>query len=878
MPDPGESKAADDGETAEGAEGGDDPPTAEWKPWDKTIEPGHFYVFESDICSVRQWFLEQGICPKVLLKDELRPRTLIHNIRTQEPCVVHALPDTSGAMEQWLKRLNIGLEYRGEGLPSLSLKVLQTLVKRSRERVWLTGEEKAAVLEEYGFCCAMCGAKGELEFDHIARLSESYDEQQFQPLCVECHREKTTSEARMYDDDQLASHFEREVWEQYVTSPRPPPLVAKLRNINDVEDLEVADVVRCRRSALLYNVHPLPICCPLDDIQVRTKPELGDLVFATKASPRHLASGLGYTGPGWMHRVQAEWLLHTGVLTWDSLSHTLTATAHLPAGLLSEPLRVMEEAWDGDLTLAKLSVNSLIGLWAIDEQTSIKVRSSRREDDAPAQGCLTSTFHYGDGQCIYDFITRTKLLSNASCRPLHDLCMCTEAVRVGQMLFAVKMAKALPYELRTDSVIFRPQKRRKIELDKVTYRDLDTLYTRAYPIARPPVQMAAISSNNHPFRQCKAMEKNMLSGSAELFSPSRTWDLKLRPREWRDGDPQQGERWVLEKQSLLVLGIAGTGKTTYCQGIVERLQAAGETVNIISKTHVASRRAGGVTADHWVRRHVINGAPKCTVLWIDEISQIDVGLLLHICKLTYSQNIRFILSGDFNQFAPIGNNFRGTPVAEDALQRSNLLHTLTSGNRVVLTECRRSDTLLFNFYRSLVDVSVDRPLHSIIAEAKRTFNFAGFCRSNLVISHRKRIQINRQLNEQLAPPNAVKLEIGGRPLRGNVAQTMLLWPGLVLLGAVPTERKGIRNGCTYTVEDIAEDGVKIQELPGVTFTFDQVKSWLRLSYAQTYASVQGCEFEAQLRLHDTKHTFFTQRHLFVGLSRARSARDVSVVD
>jgi len=127
------------------------PAAAEWKYWNNMIESGHFYVFESDINDVRKRFLEQGISPKVLLKDELHPRTLIHSIGNQEPCVVHALPDTSGAMEQWLKRLDIGLEYRGEGLPALSLKVLQTLVKRSRERVWLTGEEKAAVLEEYGF-------------------------------------------------------------------------------------------------------------------------------------------------------------------------------------------------------------------------------------------------------------------------------------------------------------------------------------------------------------------------------------------------------------------------------------------------------------------------------------------------------------------------------------------------------------------------------------------------------------------------------------------------------------------------------------------------------------------------------------------------------
>ena len=135
-------------------------------------------------------------------------------------------------------------------------------MKRSRERTWLTGEEKAQILEEHDFCCAVCGSKGQLEFDHIARLSESYDEQKFQPLCVECHREKTAQEARMYDGDQLASHFELEVWKRYVESPRPKALTMKLRECKNLIDMEISDVIRCRRSALLYNVHPIPVFAP----------------------------------------------------------------------------------------------------------------------------------------------------------------------------------------------------------------------------------------------------------------------------------------------------------------------------------------------------------------------------------------------------------------------------------------------------------------------------------------------------------------------------------------------------------------------------------------------------------------------------------------
>ena len=129
--------------------------------------------------------LQKGTSPKVILKDETRIRTLIVNLKGEGACHIHSLPETSGDLQRWLANLNIGLENHGEGLPALSLKVLQGLAKSSRERITLTGEEKAEILEEHGHCCAACGSKGTLEFDHVQRLSCSYGKQEFQPLCME---------------------------------------------------------------------------------------------------------------------------------------------------------------------------------------------------------------------------------------------------------------------------------------------------------------------------------------------------------------------------------------------------------------------------------------------------------------------------------------------------------------------------------------------------------------------------------------------------------------------------------------------------------------------------------------------------------------------
>ena len=108
------------------------------------------------------------------------------------------------------------------------------------------------------------------------------------------------------------------------------------------------------------------------------------------------------------------------------------------------------------------------------------------------------------------------------------------------------------------------------------------------------------------------------------------------------------------------------------KGLVERLRSLGKKVDIISKTHCASERAGGVAADHYVRRHILHGACTADYVWIDEASQADVGILCQLNQLTYTSKVRFLLSGDFNQFPPLFNSFRGTPISEEAFKDSFL--------------------------------------------------------------------------------------------------------------------------------------------------------------------------------------------------------------
>ena len=106
---------------------------------------------------------------------------------------------------------------------------------------------------------------------------------------------------------------------------------------------------------------------------------------------------------------------------------------------------------------------------------------------------------------------------------------------------------------------------------------------------------------------------------------------------------------------------------------------------------------------------------------------------------------------------------------------------------------------------------------------------------------------------------------------------MYIHRGIVLLGNVTSEKHGIRNGLLYTIISIDEETEKV-DFEGIphAFSFDQVKKWLVLSYARTYASIQGTEFTESVCLWDTSHQFFTARHLFVGLSRCRDPAFIAI--
>ena len=104
---------------------------------------------------------------------------------------------------------------------------------------------------------------------------------------------------------------------------------------------------------------------------------------------------------------------------------------------------------------------------------------------------------------------------------------------------------------------------------------------------------------------------------------------------------------------------------------------------------------------------------QCDVLVCEEITQMEAQLWADVCKFALSE-VAFVLCSDFQQFSAICERWVGCPVAEGALEASNMIQDLAGGNRLTLHENQHSDQELFDFYTSLAA----RPVAEVLLEAR----------------------------------------------------------------------------------------------------------------------------------------------------------------
>ena len=858
------------------------PPLAEWQEWDRRPRPGQFWC--SDLQAARRWFLQSGRSPRVVLRSmvELSSLSYVCNETTDGcagVCKLRELPPEAESIQAWLRRLPRDIEYRGERLPAITARVFLELLRAERRTP--PASERQRLLKEQDHRCALCAGvfDDDVEWDHAQPLQQQVKgkEQSFQAVCASCHAEKTALEGKQ--DRTLESRFSAHAWENYVLSPRPPPLVFEAHKLDEDQQLLEIDVRRCRRNALAKSPYPWPIFCPYDSIRPAVPGELCDFSYVSLAQGRRSRlSVLPYLGPAWMARPAVEWMLHVGLCTWADILYSLQATAHVPPECLEEPLKVMQEAWGEEQHLAKLSVNAMVGLWASDTQHTYSVRTSNSEEDC--QGYHMKRLVSYEGGSVMDYIYATRLVGNASWRPVHDYIMALEHTRVSQLRFILARLKVPPRAIRqvkTDCVVLQGFAQKHLpalkEISGLQHGELPRLQQK-YAKVEPGQQRL---HEVYPMTPGRPDEDPVYRWTDEGVKPLQGFyrEPKLEVPEpppapdWQDLPDADQALDAARREGLFIAGCPGTGKSFFARQLVQQLREAGSVVHCIAKTHNACKNFGHgcVTADHWCIKYVRNADVTCDYLFVEEVSQIDVQLWCDIV-LAKMRGVRVVAIGDWGQFDAIAQSWAGCPVERGSLERSDMIRELTHGNRYELVENQRSDPLLFDFITSLrPGLPAERPLPEALADARRRYPATDRAPDwVLVLSHRKRVALNRRLNQAKKPKEGAVF-LRHRPAQrcqagGNQPQSMWLWPGCQLIGQGGPCPKGV----LVQVEEASPEQVKLSN--GAALTAEQAMKCCRLAHALCYASVQGLTLPGVVRMEDCDNPLFTLRHLYVGCSRA----------
>ena len=124
------------------------------------------------------------------------------------------------------------------------------------------------------------------------------------------------------------------------------------------------------------------------------------------------------------------------------------------------------------------------------------------------------------------------------------------------------------------------------------------------------------------------------------------------------------------------------------------------------------------------------------------------------------------------------------------------------------------------------------------------------------------------MNLQLKPRNAVLLK-APTTKQANAPQDGYFWPGMRLVGCLDTKRGLLYNGGWYEIKACDHKVFRLMTENGsdLEISAQEAMAKLRMTWALTYACVQGLTLPGRVRLHDCLHTRMDWRKLNVGLSR-----------
>lgn len=747
-----------------------------------------------------------------------------------------------------------GVAFRNQGIGSFISEVKYKFFKSDRQ--YLNAEEKAVVIANQNGKCNLCeNTCAEFELDHIQPLARGGTNEfsNFQALCKECHKAKTSQEnenSEFIRFDEYASNpnaqtmeiFESQLFKQWAFVEKMVKRAPKGMVVDKI------DANRMRKNILINSKLDYPIYSVMDypmRFKEGDKVTVGIYYVETEQY-------FPFRGNGWYPYVMVQYGLDNKLITLENIKYKYMPSFTLNSNHFNKFVEYLVDLGDkvkSDVKVSKLLINSLVGLFGISHTESSKVSFTsdvfKASRDLMKPNAFVSTTHFGDNE-FYTISETVKMLKDETYLPIYNQIIALEAIELHKLEQMIVKAGCVPMERNTDAILYYGKK--KIDVSRCYWDDKRTIakFKHDEPTGLKVESVCAFARKAKYFRQ----------------------PINYNNIEENDDFDLQAKNIIEMNSGLLLLGKAGTGKTTQANTIISQLEASGKRVVKLAPTNKAMLLLGeGATTIHKFHLGLslsvnrsskkFNGLKNVDYIVIDEVSMMkEIFYRFFVTTKRYMPHIRFIVIGDFSQLKPVNDRFNGS------YEYSPALHYLVDGNKLTLTKCRRSDSVLFDLCAN--PDSVDTSLFPVKQQTML----------NLSFTHKTRKSVNEACMK-VAIRN--KRFLTAKNMGGNT-QDSYLTKGMKIISFVNDKDWSIVNTNIYEIHRIDfskkmfyfnDDNNKEQAMSVSSFC-----KYFYPAYCITIHSSQGQTFDQPYTIYDWDR--LDTRLKYVALSRSKDIKNIQI--
>jgi len=611
-----------------------------------------------------------------------------------------------------------------------------------------------------------------------------------------------------------------------------------------------ADMKRCRKNILYHSKYEYPVYSVMD------LPRKFDGIIKCGLFFIETNNIYPFRGDGWYCEELVLYGLEQNLIKLDDIKYEFIPSSKLPADYFKKPIDLLIKAFEPIKELQKVAINALIGVFGKSNLQRCHTKFTTSELDASHwntknKDVFIQSHKTKSGKVIYAGTITEPVIAESSPYPIYSYVLQKEAMELHKLEQLIKSKGGKILDRNTDAIRYTATK--EINVFNECWIEGDSSTVKYQPEDAKPLKIEKLKG------MCR---KNRLEPDAFTLK----WNIQY---DYDNTAEEKAIQIINSNQSIHIDGKAGTGKTYLTNKIIEQLNKQNKKYLSFSPTNKGARLIGGNTIDSLYtqfkgrKNKLFSILKDIEYLLIDEVGMMVEQFYRFFILIKQSLPlIKFILSGDYSQFAPVADWYVGD------YKNSPATYNLCNGNRIQLTKCRRSNKELFDLYTHVETID------------KTKFKATKHTYLNVSYTHKTRIEVNKQCMNKFILDNAeMNVYEIKKDEKNQKSQDVSLCIGMPVIAHKTNKKLSIMKSQRFIVSSITDDIIKIKDDDReIEIELKNFNKLFYIGFCITLHSSQGETFNEPYTIYDWNNFYFDNIARYVALSRATCIENIQIAE